>query len=573
MKERILFSLVLLLSISLVSYGNQRFGLSYRESFSYGLDDEIMVCPILNKSKRLNKNAGVIEITTDNLPDSMIMCIRAAADIWQSVLCNPKPITLHFSGALKALADVEISVGYYQKDSRAFPASYYYNFISERSEFERIPDALIDIHLGAGWSCDNTTEAVHGEKNLTFAMLRSIGITLGFGSSVTSLIRSGEQIIHFGTNDGYSPCDYLIFSSSGKRLVDIPNIGRNLSLELNKFVTDKDNSGIYVLKMDADHLLYTPPYYCPYKSMIYLNNPKSLMFYDLLYGAKILSIDDVTIEILNAIGWNIPRSNIELNIVGIGIEDNGLASAYANHSFTIDNPSGATLVDCEGSYALTLKDGTRKEIKRSLGEMTFEIPAIDDENKYEININGDIYGFIEFHAKCNGEDVYASYKISLELKPRILNVQFLSQKFDDNQLFYDLYYKVEYCGSDYIEIEMESEYNPVLLVNRFSEPFLAHAVTKSLPVNYDSWIYIKVKNKYGTVTKTLSFPAGWSIENDIFKIKDIEKSDGIHVYDAFGSYIMTTASENELSGLKKGIYILNYIEENQVIKTVKYFKK
>ena len=559
------------MSISLTSYGYQKFVLGYCEKFSYGLDDEIMVSPILNKSKRLNKNAGIIEITTDNLPDSMITCIRAAADIWQSVLCNPKPIILHFSSTLSTQVDVEISVGYFQKDGNAFPASYFYNFISERSEFDDIPDALITIHLGAGWSCDNATEAVYGEKNLTFAMLRSIGITLGFGSSVTSLIRRGEQIIHFGTNYGYSPCDYLIFSSSGKKLVDIPNIGVSSSPELNKFVTD--NSGIYVLKMDADHLLYTPPCYCPYKSMIYLDNPGSLMYYDLLHGSKILSVDDVTIEIINAIGWNVPKNTIELNIVGVGIEDNGLASAYTSHSFTIDNPSRADLVDCEWLYTLPLKDGTRKEIKRSFGEMTFEIPAIDDENKYDININGDIYGFIEFNAKCNGENVYASYKVSLELKPRILNVQFVSRNYSDNQLFYDLYYNVEYCGSDYIEIEVESEYNPLLRVNRFSEPFLAHAVSRSIPVDYDSWIYIKAKNKYGSATKTISLPAGWSMENEILKIEEAEKSRRINVYDAFGFYVMTIEAENELSRLQNGMYILNYIEDNQIVGISKYLKK
>ena len=94
----------------------------------------------------------------------------------------------------------------------------------------------------------------------------------------------------------------------------------------------------------------------------------------------------------------------------------------------------------------------------------------------------------------------------------MLKIDFLSQKWYDSP-FYDVFYNVEYRGSDCLKIEIEEDYNPVLRVSNVSVPFLAHVESKGLPANYDSWIHLTVENKYGTCRETIHLPAGWSLDS------------------------------------------------------------
>lgn len=554
-----------------ISFGEDKVVLVYKDSFEKGFLEDCIISPILKKQNRVNKNAGIIELETNNLTDSMVTCARIAADIWQSVLCNPKPIKLDIRLDMGANADVEIDTYYMREEGVLYPISYIHNFVVERAEQDDFPDAYI-ILKRAGWSCNNDMNISTEGKNLTYALLRAIGVTLGFGSSIKYTFIRGQWVIHFGDPELYSSFDYLVFSSTGKKLVEIPNSGKHNSSELINYITSKDCDAVYVLKESPDYRLYTPRSFAPYESMIYLDNPNSLMHYDLLEGTKFLTVDDVTIEILNEIGWNIPHNNIDIEIEGVGIGNDGIASAYAGHSFRIKNPSGAKLIDCEWSYSLPLKDGGYQLIKKNLGSLMFDIPPVDDENKYEININGDIYGHIVFNAKCNGESVSATYRVSLELQPRILKIDFLSQKWYDSP-FYDVLYNVEYRGSDCLKIEIEEDYNPVLRVSNVSVPFLAHVESKGLPTNYDSWIHLTVENKYGTCRETIHLPAGWSLDSGDIEVHDAKDFDYIDTYNNSGMFIRSIDDIKEIDYYKTGLYILDYVKDGNIVNKTKYIKR
>ncbi|MDE6457321.1 MAG: hypothetical protein K2L31_01830, partial [Muribaculum sp.] len=135
------------------------------------------------------------------------------------------------------------------------------------------------------------------------------------------------------------------------------------------------------------------------------------------------------------------------------------------------------------------------------------------------------------------------------------------------------HYVVEYYGSDYLIVEIEKEYDPVLLVSTVYEPLLTHVVTKELPINYDAWIYLRVENQYGTDAYTISLPAGWSMTGNIEEISDNEDFDSIVVYDLSGCQIAEIYSLDNFRSFAKGMYILDYIKDGKSVKTLKYFNK
>lgn len=516
-----------------------------------------------------------MSITTEGeIPDSISICIATAIDIWESVIGNKALVNLKFcytDQLLDYTNDTEIEVQYYTPDKKTYyPASLYYNLFADRETSDKSPDAIIRINNLKNWDCSHSETSV-GNQNLTYAMLRAIAISLGFGSSITQKTIRGNNIITFAINSGYSIFDNLIFSSSGQQLNGIPNIGTRENTALTDFVQPTNGVCIYALKADESHKLYAPETFHPYKSLVYLDNGNSLMHYNLNIGDKRLQIDNITIELLKAIGWDI-RSEKEIKIVGIGINDNGIASAYDNHQFQVQNNTSYPLSDIQWTFTLPAATGGDIVVCQKSGSSTFDIPAIDDESLYKININGDIYGKISLTGTLNGKTVNDTYRISLELKPKIKAVNIL-QKEIDGEFFYNLHYTVEYVGADYLYVELEEETVSSLYCSYIYEPFFAHIVTKHICSWYWAWIRITAQNKYGKDTYTIELEP-FDIDTGLADLTDETKGfTHITVYNASGINILQTDNENQLSQLPKGLYILKYCQGNQHIKTIKYLKR
>lgn len=511
----------------------------------------------------------------DDIPDSVRVCANVAAELWQSYLNNKYPIRLDVSYVdLDSENDIEIEVLYRPGDIYYPTSLYAHLFDVDLGGEEGKADAYIFINKSKEWDCSHNKEINASTRNLTYAMMRAIAVSLGFGSSVTQKTIRGNDIIAFGKSEGHSVFDNLIFSSQGKSLKDITNIGNRQNSELTNYVQPTQGTNLYALKQDEKHKLYAPENFEIYKSLVYLDNKESLMHHDLKTGTKQFRVDATTIELLDAIGWGINTPS-EVEIIGEGIDENGLASAYESHTFTLQNHNGGTITDALWTYALPLQNGKDTVISQSSNSLPFNIEAIDNEDKYRINMNGDISGKIIFTGKINGKEVKDIFYLSLELKPRIKAVNIIKKESNAPLDSYNLYYTVEYVGSDHLFIQIEEEYGTGASSKFVYEPFFAHVVSKYIIAPFYNWVDITVENEYGKDIYTIELPPYTGSDTKALPLNKPEVKNRytyIEVFDKQGRKITRIEDLNELRMQKQGLYILKFYKDTTCVKTTKYLK-
>ena len=538
---------------------------------------------VLPKSERINSNQGSIKFhIAENVPDSIETAVRVAGDIWQQYLDGKTSAEIGIE-YVNLDNDIETEIVYFSHNDNPeinYPSCLYkYLFPFEADNYSddsSIPkiDAKIYINSNASWDCTFSTDANVSTNNMTYAIMRAIANALGFGSSVTEYVRRGESRIYFNLTDGHSVFDNLIFSSDGKRMRDIPNLGRNIeNTLLREFIQPIGNTEIYALLQSPSYRMYAPPVFEPYKSLVYLNNTNSLMHYDLNKGNKVHQVDDVTINLLREIGWY-SQGDTLVNIVSNDIGDSGIASAYSSHSFTVENLSSGTIANARWEYRLPLASGGDSLMLSATNTLSFEIPAVSDENLFVRNVNGDIYGRIIFSGEIDGIAVEDVYTVSLELKPRIQYVTDIRKvnKFSNN--YYDLYFTVCYTGDNSLTVVKEEDGDSFLRTQYVYEPFLAHVKVENVSYDYWAWVDITVKNDYGKDVYTIELPAetGYYLASVTAEKAD-DNSLLIDVYDISGKQVMEHVDENVLTHLSKGIYILKYIcPDGSSSKTEKFIK-
>lgn len=541
------------------------------------------LAPLSDKEERVSSNAGKIIYESDTqLPDSVRVCIEAAKDLWESRLGNGAEVKLTFNYVdMDDDNDIRIDVTYSKKVTPTIPQCLYRYLNKIPLSKTETADAFIDINKKKAWNCSNNDDQINGSRNLTYAMLRSIAVALGFGSSVTQKDVRGSKCIVFSPSDGnHSLFDTFVFRSDGVKLSDIPNIGNRNNAALNEFVQPSGNS-IYVLKEDDEHKMYAPEVYDPFKSLVYLDNSNSLMYYDMAIGDKILQIDGTTLELLNAIGWEMPIKDVE--IFGKDIPSSGITSAYQVNTFTAQNNTGSQLSDIHWSLTLPLKDGGDETVAQQDGELQFEIPAIENEGKYDLNINGDIYGIVNFTANSNGVEVADTYRVSLEVKPQIKKVNIIRKESNAPYDNYNVYYTVEFYGAKEVQIKMRESGRPILRSQFASGPFLAHVVTKNITTFYKAWLEISASNKYGMDECVVELPpfAGEEVPSYLGTTKIEDRNDCINydicridVYDiTTGAKIKTVSALGQLENLKNGIYTISVYDNTGNVKQYKYLRK
>lgn len=337
---------------------------------------------------------------------------------------------------------------------------------------------------------------------------------------------------------------------------------------------------IYALKEDDEHKMYAPEEYDPFKSLVYLDNSNSLMYYDMAIGDKILQIDGTTLELLNAIGWEMEIKDVE--IFGKDIPSSGITSAYKTNTFTAQNNTGSQLSDIRWSLTLPLKDGGVETVAQQDGELQFEIPAIENEGKYDININGDIYGLVNFTANSNGVAVKDTYRVSLEVKPQIKRVNIIRKESNANSGTYNVYYTVEFYGAKDIMIDLLESNRPIWISQIATGPFFANVVTKNIAKYYKAWLEISAKNKYGKVEHTEELPpfvedgALSTTTIGLGNLKDIMDSDiySIDIYNIItGAKIKTVSTLDELETLENGLYTVTVYDNDGNANQYKYLRK
>lgn len=271
----------------------------------------------------------------------------------------------------------------------------------------------------------------------------------------------------------------------------------------------------------------------------------------------------------------------EIEIVGESMSSDGIASAYVSHRFQVNNCTGKELADINWSFTLPLKGGGEETVATDSDVDSIDIPAIADEDKYEISTGGDIYGKIVCKAMAAGKEVEDVCHVTLQLKPYIKNVTITRKEQRKPYASYDLYYTVEYYGADEILVELDEEYGSSLRQQYVKEPILAHVVTPYISAAAYAWIDITAENKYGKDTYTLELdPVDEFLSDsgmgDTTETAGNHINDGItriEVYTIAGRRIAATGEAGDLQKLNNGIFILNVYRNDGIPMQVKYVKR
>ena len=561
--------------------------IDYIESFKTAPDTNAVSLPIVKKENRLKSNSCItFRIEHEQVPDSVVKCLEVAADIWRSCLNinSNKSIRLQLKWEdLPYDEDVIIKVTYVKNNDNNFiPTSLYYCLMSDLPN-EGYPDATITINKNVSWDCGYSIENGYSTRSLNYAMLRSIAVALGFGSSISLTKLNTGSIVKFQFSQGHSLFENLLVSENGIWLKSLRNKGREQNDSIINYCT-----GVYGnVYIDGDfnnaterekYKMYTPSNYENSKSLIYLDNKNSLMHYSLDKQTKYLQIDTVTINVLNKLGWSLVDSNVNnISIVGSGIPESGVTSAYISHLFYIEGDGKDEISDARWSFYLPTIDGNQSLQKTAEGTQSFTIDKVSSPENFAINVNGDIYGKIIFTGVLNGTPINLQYNITLELKPSISNVIF-DIKNNEIENSYDVICKVDYKGSDFLYVTLEEEYGSSLRSQFVREPYLAHFVCGNVASPYYAWIDIKAENKYGSEVYTIELPPYNSmrrmqnlISSKVHILTDNDYSE-IKVYKSSGLLIKTIKDTTETGSLQSGIYILEYFKGCSKVKTTKLIK-
>ena len=347
---------------------------------------------------------------------------------------------------------------------------------------------------------------------------------------------------------------------------------RPYTREMATFVTSDE---VYFDTGSKSYYIFSPKEFIDGESLCSLKDDNSLMSASLGEGNSFMNIDQSTIDILNAIGWNLPLE--ELGIKCLDIDETGIGSSYKKHTFMLaDN---ALAIDAfQWNFSLKNKYGKYESISSGKSR-TFTIEEIANPENYYFNNNGDLEGKIECIYTVEGNEYTAEpFKISLEQKPQIISISEITRTW--NNYNFTLDFNICYAGSDHVNLRIEEEYSYNYTTERIDQPFFAHVNTIGISGLYYSWVTIEVSNQYGTSRRTLEFPPYFSNPNQtICEIQKksschIDKIQDIQLFNLCGDLVFKgSESDLNLIDLPSGIYIRREVSLSGSINTSKVIVK
>ena len=500
---------------------------------------------------------GVIQCNYNGISDREKTAIETAANIWCAYLQNGDTIKIDVEYDESMSYDILIDVLHQQLGNTLYPLSLLQH---QRLESGHQTHGIIKLNPTSKWDVDAENGGT-SKRNLVYAALRSIARIMGFGGSLDMGIH-GYVVLK---NSNFSPFEKMIISSEGDSLSAISVKRLKYSAALNSFVQPSCGY-LYVDSINAKHRLYAPPVFESDKSLKYLMNSLSLMNYEEAdsWGTE---VDDLTIELLNKIGWNLSEHSEHIEIKGTDIDESGIASAYASHHFCI-SPANVSIANAHWEYRLPLKNGGYQTVMNYNGaELT--TPAITNEHLYLIDSEGDIHAKILFNGTVNGQDCCLEYNLTLELKPRIVKAEYTGITVSsEDPTYYDVIVNVTYQGAYYVYATVKEEYASSATAYSCYTPYYASMKMNTIFGGAKATVRIKVQNAYGTAIKTITIPRQFDENGNPLATTDI------HVYAFDGNLIGHIHQIQDLQKFEEpGIYVLRYYENGNYLKTQKVKKK
>ncbi len=442
-----------------------------------------------------------------DMPTEMQAAIEAACDVWESLIVAPNAIEINFvySDSLSQGNIIESRLEYDIVNNTVYPytliSAYGKDYVSL---LKGDSDGEIKINDEVVWDC-SLDESISDNPNLCYYTLRALAQTFGFSTSLCEKSLRGRSFLGFFIVSRYSPYDNMVFDYTGKRLSSIVTSGSRESAELNAFVCPASGTNLYLLKQDDAYRLYAPTPFIFGQSLALLDNPASLMHYNPGVGSKRFAVDNVTFDVLRAIGWQFEPSvsDSPITINPMATNPDGIFCAYQPHGFAALIQDGANAENISWVYELPDAAGEYHTIKSSADDSAFEIPALSSVSQYKRNAEGYVEGHLRLTAMVNGRNESAEYDVLLSLAPKILSAHVTDVTYTADGRGYSVTITINHVGSDYLRIYLEEEYNGAFRSKMVNQPNTAVVTFDNVSPYVYIWFDINAYNDYGSDAYTI----------------------------------------------------------------------
>lgn len=506
---------------------------------------------------------GHINLDFTNVPDTIQVCVRLACNYWEELIPNKVPINLHVEVTEDFVDEVLVcDVDFvYAQNQHLIPSALYIQQ-NPNTQVDNLTHAYIWLNKNKIWNCNLSRDKVIESHNVYTYIIRAIPLCLGFGTSVTSF--DGEHI-QFNTPGYTSLFDDMIFNSHGEYLKDCSET------ELANYVCPPAETDIYVGNNDQNHLLYAPAHYRLGESLVYLDNPNSLMHYEFGKGDQRFRVDDLTVDLLNQIGWNITDKSSSIEIASSPwnnmISVKKIPSIYSSYMMCAKNKNKEQITRYNWELYLFDKSGSPIKVAESTNS-TFEVGPISNPEHYRTYSNGEIIGEIRLTAQLDEEVVEAvPYAIFFSQKPFFKNIKIDRIEHPESRS-YDESYTIEYYGADNFTAMFEEQTACTHIIHDVYEPHIAHLTVTGFSMDDILERTFIATNEYGTTISTSSFNYQYPdpykpVKPDLTEtipVEDlVEVTQIIRIYDFRGNLVKECSPNISYSDdLPSGIYYVHF---------------
>lgn len=417
---------------------------------------------LLPRDQRLSSHAGSIRMVAENVPENVMNCLTYAKSIWENVLAKQPSLILEVE-YMPIDNDIETVVYYYKDESDIFiPYSMKYE-LDQKSIAGKIT-----INSTIDWDYAMADNIDANKKNLTFALIRSLCRILGFGSSIA--YNANTQQYRFYNRTGYTPFDYLVESSDGISLTEIPLKGGRNNPELTAYLNQEGRS----FTVGKDSVKYklvnnTLP------ALSFLED--GLMSADVSVGDHYLKVDDNALDVLRMIGWEVESANL-FKIICIDSKGNeipdstGIFTANESHSFQVVPARRpiAGIPNLKWKFLVPLKNGDMKEVDVRSGASACTIQRADLNTDYEYDVDGLVKCRLEVEGTFGNVQVKAQpYTVYWSFGPRINKVRVTEINYSEDRRFYKAKFEVDCEGAEVMQFFTTEEFNPVSTIHKIRE--------------------------------------------------------------------------------------------------------
>lgn len=477
------------------------------------------------------------------MSEDILHCMQMAIDTWESKIDIQIPFSFGFSISEDLSPDVEILTDvYYSRGNReAVPTSLYYQNSKQGSPDSEVGRIVlnVDVDWNSSWAYDNSI----GYDNLTTALLRHVAHILGFG--ITAVERDGGWGFTVASR---LPSAYDRLVSNGQKT--LASLANHSNEEFEEFFKGK----LFLKFSDADYPLYSSSEgYVSYRTGNYFAlNWDNLMNYPYGNRTRLFTINNETLDVMEAIGWNVVSHDIE--IVATDADMTGYGSVYLPHTFSAIDKNGKTIANASWTYQLY--DGENYIDRMSTQGAEFYIsPEVGDD------IYNDVFMCQQARIVCsvtsNGKTKRYYYPVYWELRPHIIGYEVynvVSDLANNNYCSYDV--KLCHSGTDngYVFVCNDGGQTVNYRVGNESESIIHVSKAHKTKTSY---IDITLENKYGSTIKLYFFEKKLkTVGGDVNIINDITPDSDEYAYEVYTFQGVKLGHIINLSELPKGSYII-----------------